>query len=207
MFTQTSEYALRAVAWLAGHPGDVHTTGEIAEGTQVPTSYLSKVLQTLARAGIVRSQRGLGGGFSLARTPEELTVLDVIESVDPLPRIDHCPLAVPCHEEELCSLRDGFREFQGLNATVAAISIDHPFALNAWKEKENFQFTLLSDFNKTVGPLYGAFHEELGPLKGVEKRAAFVIDKGGNLQYTWVSDDPLVLPDFNEIKDVLDELK
>jgi len=104
MFTQTSEYALRAVAWLAGHPGKVYPTGEIAEGTQVPTSYLSKVLQTLARAGIVRSQRGLGGGFSLARLASELTVLDVIEAVDPLPRIERCPLGAPCHEDGLCRL-------------------------------------------------------------------------------------------------------
>lgn len=111
-----------------------------------------------------------------------------------------------CHDE-LCSLRDGFTEYEGLNATVVAISIDSPFVLNKWKEELGLQYTLLSDFNKTVGPLYGAFHNELGPLKGVDKRAAFVIDRGGNIQYTWVSDDPGTLPDFGEIKDVLDELK
>ena len=112
----------------------------------------------------------------------------------------------PCHEE-LCSLRDAFTEYEALNATGIGISVDHPFVLNKWKEELGLQFTLLSDFNKTVGPLYGAFHEQLGPLKGVEKRAAFVIDRGGNIQYTWISEDPLKMPDFGEIKDVLDELK
>jgi peroxiredoxin len=112
----------------------------------------------------------------------------------------------PCHEE-LCSLRDGFSEFEALNATVVGISVDNPFVLAKWKEELGLQFTLLSDFNKKVGPLYGAFHDTLGPLKGVEKRAAFVIDRGGNIQYTWVSQDPLKLPDLGEIQDVLDELK
>jgi peroxiredoxin len=118
------------------------------------------------------------------------------------------PLAFspPCHEE-LCSIRDGFTEWQGLNAQVVAISIDNPFVLNKWKEELGLQYPLLSDFNKTVGQAYGAFHDELGPLKGVNKRAAFVIDRGGKIQYTWVSEDPLKMPDFGEIKDVLDELK
>ena len=132
MFTQTSEYALRAVAWMAGGPEQVFTTGEIAEGTKVPSSYLSKVLQTLARAGIVRSQRGLGGGFSLARRPEELTVLEVIESVDPLPRIEHCPLGSDCHAEGLCKLHAALDEAMSLvedclrKATIASLLSDLP---------------------------------------------------------------------------------
>jgi Rrf2 family transcriptional regulator, nitric oxide-sensitive transcriptional repressor len=104
MFTQTSEYALRAVAWLAAHPKGVHTAGEIAEGTGVRSSYLSKVLQSLARKGIVRSQRGLGGGFTLQRSPSDLTVLDVMGAVDPLPRIECCPLGIHEHQNGLCRL-------------------------------------------------------------------------------------------------------
>lgn len=118
------------------------------------------------------------------------------------------PLAFspPCHEE-MCSIRDGFNEFKELNATVVAISIDNPFVLNKWKEELGLPYPLLSDFNKTVGKAYGAFHEELGPLNGVNKRAAFIIDKAGVIQYMWVSDDPGTLPDVAKIMDTLDELK
>ena len=111
-----------------------------------------------------------------------------------------------CHDE-LCSIRDGFNEFRKLNATVVAASIDNPFVLGKWKEELKLPFELLSDFNKTVAPAYGAFHEKLGPLNGVAKRSAFVIDREGIIQYVWVSDDPGTLPDADAIKDVLDELK
>ncbi len=118
------------------------------------------------------------------------------------------PLAFsPACHEEMCSIRDGFSEFKGLNATVVAVSIDSPFVLNEWKEELGLPYPLLSDFNKTVGKAYGAFHEELGPLKGVDKRAAFIIDKRGLIQYAWISDDPGTMPDIAEIKDALDELK
>ena len=97
--------------------------------------------------------------------------------------------------EELCAIRDGFKEFQGLDATVVAASIDSPFVLAKFKEELGLQFPLLSDFNKTVAPTYGAFHEKLGPLDGVAKRSAFIID------------DPGTLPDVAEIMDKLDEMK
>ena len=111
-----------------------------------------------------------------------------------------------CHEE-LCSIRDGFNEFRGLDAMIVAASIDSPFVLNKWKEELGLPYPLLSDFNKTAGKAYGAFHEKLGPLNGVDKRAAFIIDRAGTIQYTWVSDDPGTLPDIAEIKDALDAIK
>ena len=111
-----------------------------------------------------------------------------------------------CHQE-LCSFRDGFREFKSLDALVAAISIDSPFVLNKWKEELALPFALLSDFNKAVAPAYGAFYEKLGPLNGVAKRSAFIIDKKGIIRYVWVSEDPGVVPDIVEIKKVLDRLK
>jgi peroxiredoxin len=118
------------------------------------------------------------------------------------------PLAFspPC-QEELCSIRDGFSEYQGLDVTIVGISVDNPFVLGKWKEELGLQYPLLSDFNKTVCRLYGAIHETLGPLEGVAKRSAFIIDKSGLIAYSSISEDPLVLPDFNEIKDRLDELK
>jgi len=112
----------------------------------------------------------------------------------------------PCHQE-LCSVRDGFSEWQALDAEIVGISVDHPFVLEKWKELLGLQYTLVSDFNKTVSPAYGAFHETLGPLKGVAKRSAFIIDKEGRIAYTSVSDDPTKMPDFTAIKEKLEELK
>jgi peroxiredoxin len=111
-----------------------------------------------------------------------------------------------CHDE-MCAIRDGFSEFKHLDATIVAVSIDSPFVLNKWQDELGLPYPLLSDFNKTVGKMYGAFHEQLGPLKGVNKRAAFVIDRDGIIQYIWISDDPGTLPDFMEIKEQLDSLK
>lgn len=104
MISQTSEYALRAVIHLAHHRGHARTTQQIAEATKVPSGYLSKVLQSLARGGIVNSQRGLGGGFTLARDEAGITILDVIKTVDsPLARIEVCPLGITSHTS-LCPL-------------------------------------------------------------------------------------------------------
>jgi peroxiredoxin len=111
-----------------------------------------------------------------------------------------------CHDE-LCSFRDGFREFKSLDAAVVAISIDSPFVLNKWKEELQLPYPLLSDFNKTVAPAYGAFYEKLGPLKGVAKRSAFVIDKKGVIRYAWVSEDAGIVPDIAAIQKVLNTLK
>ena len=118
------------------------------------------------------------------------------------------PLAFsPACHDELCSIRDGFNEFRGLDAQIIGISVDSPFVLSSWKEQLKLPFELLSDFNKKTSKAYGAFHEKLGPLEGVAKRSAFVIDREGIIQYEWISDDPGVLPDVEAIKDVLDELK
>ena len=105
MISQTAEYALRAVVCLARSPRERRwTVHDIHSTTDVPEGYLSKVMQQLARAGIVRSQRGRAGGFHLARPVDDLSVLDVINAVDPFQRIRHCPLGLPEHEHELCAL-------------------------------------------------------------------------------------------------------
>lgn len=111
-----------------------------------------------------------------------------------------------CHEE-MCAIRDGFGELANLDAEVVAVSVDSPFVLAKWKEELGLQYPLLSDFNKEAGRAYSAFHEELGPLKGVDKRAAFIIDTSGKIAYEWISDDPGVLPDIDEIMDKLDEMR
>jgi len=104
MISQTVEYALRAVVCLAGADEGRLTTPQIAEATQVPGGYLSKVLQALGRARLVKSQRGLGGGFVLARRPDQISLLEVVNAVDPFQRIACCPINHPEHEHELCSL-------------------------------------------------------------------------------------------------------
>lgn len=100
----TAEYALRAVVCLAELAPNRATTDEIASITQVPRSYLSKVLDALVRGGIAVSHRGAHGGFELAASPRRLTALDVINAVDPLQRIDGCPLGLPEHAKGLCPL-------------------------------------------------------------------------------------------------------
>ena len=102
--SQTAEYALRAVVWLAQNPGSPQTTQQLAEGTRVSVSYLPKVLQPLGRAGILTSQRGIKGGYTLERDPTDLTVLEVINCVDPIQRIKRCPLKFAGHAGALCPL-------------------------------------------------------------------------------------------------------
>jgi Rrf2 family nitric oxide-sensitive transcriptional repressor len=104
MFSQTVEYALRAVAFLAGQAPASRNTDQIAVATRVPKAYLSKVLQGLCRGGIVHSQRGAGGGMTLVKRPDELTVLEVVNAVDPICRITVCPLGLASHGARLCPL-------------------------------------------------------------------------------------------------------
>lgn len=104
MFSQTVEYALRAVVHLASKPSLARTTDQIAEATRVPRAYLSKVLQSLCRAGLVESQRGIGGGISLAKSAEDLTILEVVNAVEPIQRIRSCPLGLAAHGVHLCPL-------------------------------------------------------------------------------------------------------
>lgn len=104
MFSQTVEYALRAVVCLA-HSGDVPlTTQQICARTQVPGSYLSKVLQSLGRAGLISATRGIGGGHVLSVPPAKLSVLQVVNAIEPMQRITHCPLGLETHGVHLCPL-------------------------------------------------------------------------------------------------------
>lgn len=102
MVSQTVEYALRAMSHLASlrHAA---TSVEIAGATKVPHGYLSKVMRDLVCADLVRSYRGRRGGFILARELAAISVLDIVNAVDPIHRIDHCPLGNPLHAA-LCPL-------------------------------------------------------------------------------------------------------
>jgi Rrf2 family protein len=104
MLSQTTEYALRAAVWLAQNHGTSQTTRQIAAGTKVPVGYLSKVLQVLGRAGLVRALRGKRGGFELAKPPAGMKVLEIVDVVDPIQRIRACPLGLESHSRNLCPL-------------------------------------------------------------------------------------------------------
>lgn len=104
MISQTAEYALRIVVWLASQHPQPRTTREIAEATRIPTGYLAKVLQTLGRQRLVNAQRGLHGGFTLARDPAQITPLEVVNAIDPIRRLTGCPLGLAEHADRLCPL-------------------------------------------------------------------------------------------------------
>jgi Rrf2 family transcriptional regulator, nitric oxide-sensitive transcriptional repressor len=116
MFSQRVEYALRAVVYLANEAPGGRTTEQIAAATRVEhQAYLSKVLQALRRAGVVRSQRGVGGGMALVNPPERLTLLEVVNAVDPIRRIRECPLGLASHGVRLCPLH------KRLDAALASV--------------------------------------------------------------------------------------
>ncbi len=104
MLSQTVEYALRAIVCLANEAPAAQTNVQLAEVTKVPAAYLSKVMASLNRAGLVRSQRGPNGGFTLTKTPQELALLEVVNAVDPIRRIEECPLGLAGHGTRLCAL-------------------------------------------------------------------------------------------------------
>jgi len=104
LFSLTIEYAMRAMVALAAGRGQSMTTRQIADTMKVPQSYLSKVLQSLVRAGLVFSTRGLKGGFVLAKSPEELNMMEILNAVSPYKRIETCPLDMDEHSSDLCPL-------------------------------------------------------------------------------------------------------
>ncbi|MCB0548530.1 MAG: redoxin domain-containing protein [Phaeodactylibacter sp.] len=109
--------------------------------------------------------------------------------------------------QELCSMRDNIADFNEVEAEVLAVSVDSPFTLDKFKQDQQFNFPLLSDFNKEVSRAYGTLYEEfvLG-LRGVAKRSAFVIDKNGVVRYAEVLDSAGDLPNFEAVKETLSKL-
>lgn len=104
MFSQTSEYALRVVVYLASLGGQPATIPQIAAATRAPEGYLAKVVKSLSRARVIISHRGKYGGSVLARPASQISILDVIQAVDPIERIKSCPLGIKGHGTRLCSL-------------------------------------------------------------------------------------------------------
>ena len=104
MFSQTTEYALRAMACLALTPDELVPTVALAGRTKVPSNYLAKVLQQLAGAQLITGRRGVGGGYKLARSAAQIKMMDVVSAVSDVTRIKTCPLGLPNHGSVLCPL-------------------------------------------------------------------------------------------------------
>lgn len=104
LLNQTAEYALRAMSCLAYQPDQLTPTNELAEVTKVPQNYLAKVLQALAQADLIVGRRGVGGGYRLARPAADITLLEVINAISPVERIEACPLGLENHSGRLCPL-------------------------------------------------------------------------------------------------------
>lgn len=109
--------------------------------------------------------------------------------------------------KELCYMRDSLAEYESLDAQILAVSVDSPYTLARWKEEQQFNFPLLSDFNKTVSKKYDTLYKEFGlGLKGVSKRSAFVIDKEGIVRYAEVLENAGELPNFEAVRQTLQSL-
>ena len=109
--------------------------------------------------------------------------------------------------QELCDITGGLSAYAGLNADVIAISVDTPFAQEAWAQKEKIGLTLASDLNKEVTRKYEVLFPMLAGVGDTAARAAFVIDKQGVVQYSEQTPSPKELPHFDQVKAVLAKLK
>jgi len=114
MFSQASEYALRALTELARTSDDDWIlAGQLSEALQVPSHYLAKVLQNLARRGVLESQRGRQGGFRLARRPESITAYDVVRELDDVRMLESCIMGEgTCSDDTACPLHALWRDIR-----------------------------------------------------------------------------------------------
>ena len=101
--------------------------------------------------------------------------------------------------KEFCHVAENWEVWGSLGARVYGISIDSPFVNQKWGEEMGVPFPILSDFNKTAAAEYGVLREELAGLHGIANRSVFVVDAEGRISYRWVSEDPHVLPPFDEV--------
>lgn len=108
---------------------------------------------------------------------------------------------------EMCDVTAGLSQYASLNADVIGISVDSPFAQEAWAKQHNIGITLVSDLNKTVTKAYDVVFPMLAGVGDTSARAAFVVDKNGIIQYAEQTPTPKDLPNFSAIKDVLAKLK
>lgn len=145
--------------------------------------------------------------FSLLNTEKNEVTLESFKGKNLI--IHFFPLAFTgtC-TKQLCTVRDAIHLYHNDKASVVGISVDSLFSLGKFKAEQNLQFDLLSDFNKETSAAYGALFDMFPAfgMKGVSKRAAFVIDASGTIQYAEVLESPGDLPNFDAINQTLSEL-
>lgn len=146
-------------------------------------------------------------GFTLYDTDKKKVSLDDFKGQNVLVLFFPLAFTSVC-TAELCSIRDNIAFYNSTNAVVLGISVDSLFTLNKFKSEQGLNFSLLSDFNKTVSAAYGTLYEVFPAfeMEGVSKRAAFVIDKEGKVQYAEICATPGDLPNFNNIQAILSSL-
>jgi peroxiredoxin len=108
--------------------------------------------------------------------------------------------------KEMCTFRDTSGELNKMSAKILGISVDTFFSLKAWSDAQKLNFPLLSDFNKEVIAQYGVVNPDMIGLKGIAKRAVFVIDKTGTIRYREVLDDARNEPDYGKVRQALADL-
>jgi peroxiredoxin len=111
--------------------------------------------------------------------------------------------------KEMCEFRDSMSRLTDLNAQVVGISVNDPFSNKAFAEKNRLPFPVLSDYNREVVKLYGLEFSDFAGLRGytVAKRSIFILDATGTVRYIWVSENPAVEPNYDEIQKALEEIK
>jgi peroxiredoxin len=108
--------------------------------------------------------------------------------------------------EEMCTVAEDYPAWTALDAQVIGVSADSPFVTRKFAVETGADFPIVSDFNKEAMREFDVMYEDYFGLRGVAKRAAFVVDKDGVIRYAWVAEDDGVLPDFAEIKAVVEKL-
>lgn len=108
--------------------------------------------------------------------------------------------------KELCTTRDNMKIYESLNAKVVGISVDSFFTLKAFKESNNLNFSLLSDFNKEVSKKYDSYYKDYYGMHGVSKRSVFVINKEGRIAHQEILENSSNIPDLNKVQEILTEL-
>jgi len=144
--------------------------------------------------------------FSLYNTDKELVTLESFHGKNVVLVFFPMAFTKVC-TAELCSMRDNMNVYERLNSEILGISVDSLFTLGKFKAEQNLNFPLLSDFNKEISRAYGALYEEfVFGMKGVSKRAAFIIDKEGAIRYAEVLESAGDLPNFEAIQETLSKL-
>ena len=130
---------------------------------------------------------------------EKISLEDLLSNGKPVILVFFPAAFSPVCTRELCNFRDKMAKLSKANAVVVGISVDNPWCLKEFKRVNRLPFDLLSDFNREVIERYGIVHEDLIGLKRVAKRAVFIVSPDGVVAWKWVSDDPGVEPDYDEV--------